>query len=100
MLKIRDNVDLKELEKYGFTPNANDDNYCGYFKMINSGDYIFVLDDHKRNKITMTIEKIDTYICDEGTEDECVCALPKSLNSELDTLYDLIKDGLVEKVEE
>lgn len=101
MLKIRDDIDLKQLEKYGFKPNATDDNYCGYYKMFNSSDYIFILDGLFENKkITIEIQKIETYIGDEGTVDEYIGALPICLCSELDTLYDLIKDGLVEKVEE
>ena len=33
MLKIKDNVDLKELEKFGFRPKYNEDNgeLNGYF---------------------------------------------------------------------
>ena len=76
MLKIRDDVDLKELEKYGF---KYEEEYVGeneedltkfYYK---NGLYIFLgnkkLDD-------------DAY----GIR-------------ELETIYDLIKDGLVEKVD-
>ena len=100
MLKIKDNVDLKELEKYGFKPNATDDNYCGYYKMYNSSDYIFILDSLFENKITIEIQKIETYIGDEGTDDEYIGANPIYLCSELDILYDLIKDGLVEKVDD
>ena len=101
MLKVKDNVDLKELEKYGFKPNANDDNYSGYYKMINSSDYIFILDSLFRdNKISIEIQKIETYIGDAGTDDEYIGAVPIYLCSELDTLYDLIKADLIEKVDE
>ena len=99
MLKIKNNVVLKELEKYGFTPNATDDNYSGYLKPLNNYDYIFVSDSYfGDNIITIEIQKIETYIVDEGTADEYIGAMPISLRSELDILYDLIKDGLVEKV--
>jgi hypothetical protein len=75
MLKIKDNVDLKELEKFGFKYEyeyvTEEQKSEFYYK---NGLYIFLgnrkLDD-------------DAY----GIR-------------ELETIYDLIKDGLVEKVEE
>ena len=77
MLKIKDNIDLKELEKYGF---AYQEEYVGeneedlikfYYK---GGLYIFI-DDKKFDD--------DSY----GIRD-------------IEVIYDLIKDGLVEKVKE
>ena len=75
MLKIKDNVDLKELEKYGLKKsntysdwypigsiNFDGEDFTGWFE-INGYDFI----DYE-------------------------------LKYEPDTLYDLIKDGLVEKV--
>jgi hypothetical protein len=75
MLKIKDSVDLKELEKFGFKYEyeyvTEEQKSEFYYK---NGLYIFLgnrkLDD-------------DAY----GIR-------------ELETIYDLIKDGLVEKVEE
>lgn len=77
MLKIKDNVDLKELEKYGFK-----EEYGFYEKEIENGDgnllrwYV--------NKGYKTIE-VSTY-------DGCEFLLDN-------TLYDLIQDGLVVKYE-
>lgn len=73
MLKIKNNVDLKELEKFGFENNVGflqkDAEYISY--------YI--------NKDVRTIEIWD-YEGDEVILDN--------------TLYDLIQAGLVEKVKE
>ena len=76
MLKIKDNVDLKELEKYGFKhlkecKTYSEDERWGYFEIDEDGEY-------KRS-----IRIVDDI----------------HSNYELDLLYDLIKDGLVEKVE-
>ena len=76
MLKIKDNVDLKELEKYGFVyyeeyKEWNSDNsYTAEFCIKEDGELARVL-------------RISDDIYD---------------STELETLYDLIKDGLVEKV--
>ena len=69
MLKIKDNVDLKELEKMGYYKKL-------YF--YNSYDY----------------EKSGLIIY-ENTR-----IVSTSINFDLDTLYDLIKADLVEKVDE
>ena len=78
MLKIKDNVDLKELDKYGF---ARTKTYEWYEKIVeydyNQRIYYYVLDKDRRIEIS-------TY---DGYD-----------NKLDDTLYDLIKDGLVEKV--
>ena len=84
MLKIKDNVDLKELEKYGFKMMKNH-----YYKC-------------KRNNYSINLEngyiEIDSstgWISQDGTD--------FFRNDEIeyqDILYDLIKDGLVEKVKE
>ena len=76
MLKIKDNVDLKKLEKYEFIlQQVGLDN--AYAKFILKGEY----------RENLIIWRDDKSIQTEGIEI-------------LDTLYDLIKDGLVEKVEE
>jgi len=71
MLKIVDNVDLKELEKYGITYINNET-----FKSIHYNRAFWFREDK-------------TITCGEII-----------LSSDLDVLYDLIKDGLVEKVGE
>lgn len=81
MLKIKDNVDLKELEKFGFKLyGRNSESY-----RINIEDkryreaYLIVTPVTRK----ITIDASDTYITDK-----------------LDILYDLIKEDLVEKVGE
>lgn len=76
MLKIKDSVDLKELEKFGF--HKREDN-CWVLKV-----YLANVDDDK-----------NFY---EIAEKDRVIKLTR-LDGELDnTLYDLITAGLVEKV--
>jgi len=79
VLKIRDNVDLKELEKFGFEYN-------------NKPYYDFQTGEKKVNPF---------YQCNKGSEtaliresDKVICCIGNNL------LYDLIKANLVEKVED
>ena len=76
MLKIKDNVDLKELEKFGFEKNSF------YYKKIGRSSFI----DIDADKI------ISLYV---GCKDVHLVILEK----QLDILFDLIQAGLVEKVE-
>lgn len=71
MLKIKDNVDLKELEKYGFKKKYYYNAIC-IVREDRKHDIFF---DLKTRKLLF-------------------------VNCGYDTLYDLIKDGLVEKVED
>ena len=75
MLKIKDNVDLKELEKFGFKRNSNFPDGWAMVKTYKNGSYyqedIYVWNDRKIQVNAIII---------------------------LDTLYDLIKTDLVEKV--
>ena len=79
MLKIKDNVDLKELEKYGFDKWTRE-NCCNKYAY--------------------------TYDCKGKSTIKLVVHLDKTIrivnfNSEVvNLIYDLIKDALVEKVEE
>ena len=77
MLKIKDNVDLKELEKYGFLyKEPVDDLWYSYY---------FTPDD------SLVINYSDREIDFDKEE----------INEEtFNTLYDLIKAGLVEKIED
>lgn len=81
MLKIKDNIDLKELEKYGFKL-SNDKTICeyGYDK------YDVTIYFSTKNRILKS--DVPFY---SDLEDS---------DSHLEVLYDLIKDGLVEKVED
>lgn len=77
MLKIKEGIDLKELEKYGFIRNSNFPDGWAMVKTYKKGRYyqedIYVWNDRK-----IQVSAIE-------------------LN---DILYDLIKDDLVEKVKE
>lgn len=84
MLKIKDSVDLKELEKYGFEKDCyyKDSDVPTYRKVVyGDGKYAYL--------------KIDIFpdreILIRGT-------LPPVCIDDLDIIFDLIKDGLVEKV--
>ena len=83
MLKIRDDVDLKELEKYGFEYNKF---YMGYTKTICYGrrgqQFDLIIDDRI---LSGYAEGAD------GSGEEAIID---------DTIYDLIKADLVVKVEE
>lgn len=80
MLKIKDNVDLKELEKFGFEKCEEECNYWKYIFLNKYGDELQYWID------------IDTRIIEFASQD---CKVYK-----IDTtLYDLIQDGLVEKVD-
>lgn len=104
MLKIRDDVDLKELEKYGFIYEYdfyknyegdgkpvhwwNDGRDLNRYKLYRYGDgkYENELYVKEEDRIIRNIN------CDEMCND---------YNDDfLTVLYDLIKDGLVEKIEE
>lgn len=82
MLKIKDNVNLKELEKYGFKLKYNENNGKPF-----SYEKEFI-GWNRRSDITIYIEyrEINCYI-----EEEMEI---------IETLYDLIKANLVEKVDE
>lgn len=71
MLKIKDNIDLKELEKFGFREKTNNK----YEKGRLFDQYMEIQEDRI----------IAIYTSDDKGIDE-------------DTLYDLIQAGLVEKV--
>ena len=74
MLKVKDNVDLKELEKYGFEYNEYTKNYEN--------------------------DKCDMWIKTQRTLDISTYLEMLDLDMYQELLYDLIKDGLVEKVDE
>lgn len=85
MLKIKDNVDLKELEKLGFKKRI-DDEYVKVFENSLQGDI----------KIRITAERTVYPVIDLDFYN-----LGHSSEFKLhDTLYDLIKADLVEKVED
>lgn len=98
MLKIKDNVDLKELEKYGFE----------YYKTIwasddksNNNKYILV------DRFINIDEKIEAVVLQVYEEDREIREVFDTRSGfyyrvnekRIDTLYDLIKADLIEKVE-
>ena len=77
MLKIKDNIDLKELEKFGFELEKRNKQYWEYRNKKGTIHYVFM-----SRKMSIYMDKYpDTYNAN-------------------DVLYDLIKADLVEKVEE
>lgn len=90
MLKIKDFVDLKELEKYGFKlveeylPRTID------VRSLEKGDYVKSDDIVVYGEHNMLYDRhIDTRYIDLDN---------MNIDVYEETLYDLIKDGLVEKV--
>ena len=77
MLKIKDNVDLKELEKFGYIYKENEIS-------------------HARKRYELA-DDFDVYIY---IEDRILHFNRFNSNNQTDTLYDLIKADLVEKVGE
>ena len=82
MLKIKDDVDLKELEKFGYKWTTDDVNHEAYVKYLEYGDYIAIYE-NKRYYIDI--------------EDFCGSSWDE-LEEEL--LEDLIVAGIIEKVGE
>ena len=79
MLKIKDNVDLKELEKYGFEYVEWRKRYVGGYS--NRELHLRV------NPETREIKMYEPFRDNDDTENN------------IELLYDLIKDDLVEKVD-
>ena len=92
MLKIKDNVDLKELEKFGFEITKNE-----WFETNNDEAFEAVLyfetDGVNVSLCVEAYRKINFYF--EEEKDYTYTRF-----DELDILYDLIKADMVEKVEE
>lgn len=81
MLKIKDNVDLKELEKFGFEEDEAQYFYYGF------------TEPNDKSEIRIYVEK-DTKLISTGFDP---FVSPYKIH---DKIYDLIKADLVEKVEE
>lgn len=90
-LKIKDSVDLKELEKYGLKPKYDVD--TGKIKRFESYRQKGIL--HPTTFKTLFYEyKKDTYVLD----DKCDYYKEQDYRVDTELLYDLIKADLVEKV--
>lgn len=87
MLKIKDEVDLKELEKFGFLKDQSIDDGEYYYRICNTFSIcnIFI----GNNKIILQDDGINRYkpILDYEFNE-----------AEVDVLYGLIQAGLVEKI--
>ena len=79
MLKIRDDVDLKELEKFGFKKTE-----YSYIRNYNREDYTITIEVEFNRRI---------YIENDFYDNDYACLIPN-------VIYDLIQAGLVEKVED
>lgn len=93
MLKIKDNVDLKELEKFGFE-YENEEERVGSFEEDDYDEYFYEWyewynKDGKRNIKVQSDKEIVLLNIQDYFNDEV-----------LDCIYDLIQAGLVEKVVE
>ena len=77
MLKIKDEVDLKELEKFGFEYNEKDDKF--YLKNKFNYDSCEIVPDNWQGHRNIGVYNASTEA--------------------IDKLYDLIQAGLVQKVE-
>ena len=92
-LRIKDNVDLKELEKFGFKPKYNEDTgeVCAYEKKIEKYECGLVI------SVMETKSLIRIFKFPKKRKNEWRINPYKSY-FDIDTLYDLIKADLVEKV--
>ena len=87
MLKIKDNVDLKELEKFGFRRLEDDlrNHKYSWKRVLNGGFYeLYITRD---NRLSFYFESCGKF------------GYLRIKEKLLDKLYDLIKADIVEKVE-
>ena len=87
MLKIKDSVDLKELEKFGFIQEGE----CIYCKEI---AHTYLTGGIFRDDISVNVLVYENRILEVFSHTRNTRSL------ELDVFYDLVQAGLVEKVEE
>ena len=94
MLKIKDDVDIKELEKFGFKPKYDEDTgKIRTYEKIRKEEFIGLT---ITKKIKGKIRIFKAFIKSNKVEWRIN---PYSDYFDEDTLYDLIQAGLVEKVE-
>lgn len=80
MLKIKDNIDIKELEKFGFEVNCKYPIYCAQITTTQSIGW-------------QTYTSLDIGVFNNTRE------IILNDTDKIDILFDLIQAGLVEKVE-
>lgn len=91
MLRIKKDVDLKELEKYGFELVKQSGTYYGFelsdfYKLEIKDEDLDEIED----KITFNAHRRKLFVD---------CLFKEVSDKTLDILYDLIKSDLIEKVE-
>ncbi len=95
MLKIKDSVDLKELEKFGFTYREH---YKNYTKLHSQKDYEDYVDNYIQIGNDRILQPYARLL--NGHDKDYIDKTQVIIKDEfLDTIYDLIKADLVEKVE-
>jgi hypothetical protein len=92
MLKIKDSVDLKELEKFGFTYHKEWYDHRPIDE-DNQSYYEFDLDDNRTYIVVGTLDR------EIGISTSLYGDFPSQYIDNLNVLFDLIKADLVEKVE-
>lgn len=102
MLKIKDDVDLKELEKCGLEyltiEDYDEEELCKAFCAIDEDEKEFYIDDIKARKIDRSCVQ---FFIDKNREiSYCTYPEERSETFILDKIYDLTQAGFVEKVEE
>lgn len=95
MLRIKKEVDLKELEKFGFKPkyDENTGEVCAYQKKIEKYECGLII------SVFETKSLIRIFKFSEKGKTEWRIN-PYNTYFDIDTLYDLITAGLVEKIKE
>lgn len=103
MLKIKDNVDLKELEKFGLKPKYDEDTgeiiaYYSQSKYDFKNAVERILHFYKKENKFLIFHKRDNFMLDDYAFIKNSCGRNNSCN--FDLLYDLIKADLVEKIDD
>ena len=94
MLRIKEGIDLKELEKYGFTYREHYENYT---KGHHEKDYEDYVDNYIQIGNDRILQPYARLL--KGHDTEYIDNTQANIKDEfLDTLYDLIKADMVEKI--
>lgn len=96
MLKIKDGIDLKELEKFGFIYREHYKNFTKLHSEKNYEDYVDNYIQIGNDRILKPYARLLNGHNKDYVDEEQVIIKDEFL----DTLYDLIKVDIVEKVEE
>ena len=93
MLKIKDNVDLKELEKFGFEGKRNKYDFNDTFRFTRPNEEYFIFVDNNTHEIISYKGKV------YGQLELWAFAPFEEIELKEEYIKDLIQAGLVEKVE-